>query len=221
MKRFQCAMLVIALPLFILCCSDEYTFKTLPEGPIKHQLIVTAKTSNGVRAQGFPGATPPMMPVYFEIGESHQQLKANADGSFLIELSPKEEAKAGQFVFDGRIKQVYKIRDLDYSLNLIAQKAFILSARNQELGVDDIAVLSGKALLLSSTASLICPLSLDARWVLKTDNTISILLNPEAKQSLMPRSIASNADFAVITLQGSHQLALVDLKSGQISEKSR
>ena len=93
--------------------------------------------------------------------------------------------------------------------------------QNQELAVDDIAVLSGQALLLSSTASLICPLSLDARWVLKTDNAKSILLNPEAKQSLMPRSIASNADFALVTLQGSHELALVDLKHGQISEKSR
>ena len=108
MKRFQCAMLVIALPLFFLCCSDEYTFKSLPEGPIKHQLIVAAKIQNGVRAQGFPGATPPLMPVYFEIGESHQQVKAGADGSFLIELTPLEEAKAGQFLFDGKIKQIIK-----------------------------------------------------------------------------------------------------------------
>ena len=129
------------------------------------------------------------MPVYFEIGESHQQVKAGADGSFLIELTPLEEAKAGQFLFDGKIKQIYKIRDLRDFLNLLAKKAFALSMQNQELAVDDIAVLSGQALLLSSTASLICPLSLDARWVLKTDNAKSILLNPEAKQSLMPRSL--------------------------------
>jgi hypothetical protein len=215
---------IIALTALLLLasCKDEPKFKILPTGPIKHQLIVMAKTSRGVRARGFRGATPPNTPVFVEVG-SHNNKKENtisdAEGRFDVELTLQESASVGDLTFSVDSKhysETYQIKNLPEAIANVAKKPF---STDNELSY--VALNGSSAAILSSNAMLISLHNVDETGRLKKKASSTIGLNPNATANLFPRMVASKGNHALVPFSGSGELALLNLSQGSIADKSR
>lgn len=217
MKKLLITLLSI---IYLSACGDDKTqFKILPNGPIKHQYIVMAKTKNGIRAKGFQGATPPNTPVFFEVGTKNKRVVSSAEGGFdaEIELASLPERGDLTFTINGTLYYSnYQVKDLSEKLPSVAKKPF-----KTDLEIDHISFQGSEATLLSSNAALVSVHHVDTTWTLNKHPSKTILLNPKAEAKLGPRMAARLGNYAVVPFFGTSELALLNLSANSLSQKSR
>ncbi len=205
--------------LLLSACKSGYDFKTWPDTPVNHQLIVVAKTIDGVRAYGLSGAVPAYTSIFFEAAKHNQTVVAGVDGSFRLDLPLDDKSIVfGELTFSigtAIYQKTYQIKDLAIALNKIAKSAFSL-----DQDIEDIAVVGSGVAILSPLAGLIKLHQLKPTWEIG-DSTGSIALNPQAKPALYPRMIATYGYKAVIPMFGSNELALIDLPSNKLTYSAR
>lgn len=213
-------LLALCAALFFLSsCKEPSGFKALPEGSIKHQLIVMARTEHGVRAKGFSQATPPKTKVFFEVGRQSQSIISNDDGSFDHELRGTGTEARGDLTFsiDAKHHQIgYEIKDLPQALARVGKKTF-----DNGIEIDHIALYDKTSALLSTNATLLSFHPIDETWGLKRKSLSTILLNPEHQQQLYPRASLLTKNHAIVALYGTHELLLIDRASNNMLYKSR
>ena len=205
-------ILLCGLSVAILCsCKVENKFKQLPEGPIKHQLIVAAKTDQSVRARGFSGATPPGTTVYFEVGPAHASVISGPDGAFDLTLPDANlDAIYGAFNFTTNNKHFverYEIKNLSEALKLVADKA--LSAPPE---ISFVSIHEDEALILSWAAALLRRVKINSDWTLAPGTRENILLNPKVQEAPSPQTVDARNNHAIVSLFNSSELSLVDLE---------
>lgn len=206
--------------LLIASCDKDTSFKTLPEGPINHHLIVLAKQNDKVVARGFSAATPPNTEVYCEVGKTSRKVNSNADGSFFFELTGVDtELAAGEFTFSvgGKIfQQGYQIKDLPQCLKKITKEAF-----KSDREVSAISFLKDDVAILSSAASVVRMFGIDNYFRPTENPTSSVLLNKDAKTPAYPSMVQSVGNHLVVSLSEIHELALIDPKVDAIAARAR
>jgi hypothetical protein len=210
--------LIIFLSLFLLSsCKSELEFKQLPQGPIKHQLIVAAKTPKSVRARGLKGATPPQTAVYFEVGNFHASTISKLDGSFDIELLDAHHTNSfGLLNFTTPDKknfaERYEIKNLHEALNLIAGPS--LSAPPE---ISFVATHNNEALILSQEAALLRRIQINGDWTLaKPTRENNILLNPKIKEAPSPQMIEAHNKHALVSFFNAGDVGLINLEANKL-----
>ncbi len=214
----NCLALLCGL-IFLSSCKEPSTFKELPSGPIKHQLIAVARTTAGVRARGFLGATPPKSGIFFEVGPHNKAIISNEDGSFDHELIlNSHEARADlTFSLDAKHYQVgYEIKDVAQVLKRMSKKIF-----STDFEMDSIVVKESHAAVLSTNAALLNIHPIDGTWALKKKSLATIVLNPNNKAKLYPRATLLTKNHAIVALYGTHELMLIDREKKSVIYKSR
>lgn len=209
--------LLILFLLILASCSPKLSFKKLPEGPIKHQLIVLGKVSDGVRVRGFSGATPPKTTITCAIGEDGQKVQSSQDGSFDMKVATTNNPKYGELVFETAGKEYqanYEIKDLDKALDKVAKDAFATGS-----DIASVSFANDKALILSSEKAALSIYDLSPEWTLEKYRTI--VLNPEGKVALGARSAVGFKTHALVPLFNTHELLLLDLDKNQILSSTR
>lgn len=201
---------------FLISCKAEPKFKLLPAGPIKHQLIVAAKTNKSIKARGFAGATPPGTTVYFEVGDVHASAISSPEGSFNLELpSANLSAVFGVFNFttpdNKKFVERYEIKNLSQVLNSVADQA--LSAPPE---ISFVNIHNDEALILSLDAALLRRVKINSDWTLAQHSLENILLNPEVKEAPSPQTVDARKNHAIVSLFNSSELSLVDLKTNKL-----
>lgn len=201
-------------------CAKDTVFKTFPEGPIHHHLIVLAKTKTGIKARGFSGATPPATQIFCEAGHGRQQVTSNADGSFSLEVQevdPKVTAGELTFTTGGKhYQQGYQIRDLAQDLENLTHQAF-----NCDKEVDDISFSNDRVAILSSQAALVRTFEVDQYFRLGQEPKNSVLLNQKNAVSLYPASLAFVDQKVAVSLNLSHEVALFNIDNGTILDQAK
>jgi hypothetical protein len=199
---------------FISCAPKAPSFKSLPEGPIKHHLIAAAKSASSIKARGFKGATPPKTTIYFAAGAYSQKTESNTDGSFALEL-PLSNASFGDFHFTFHHKEKnsirYKLNNIDDNIRKIAKAP--LGAPSE---ITFINIHNNNALIISSDAALLYIIPITPIFSLNNQEAKTLLLNPHQQPSLGPRTLDAVYPNAVISFFNSDQLSLLDLKSPKL-----
>jgi hypothetical protein len=227
MKNIIVAFLCI---VFLSSCDKkDLTFKKLPEGPIKHHLIVLAKVKEGVKARGFLGATPGHTKIFCRVGKIENTVESNDDGSFLINLPALDnQIDHGEFTFtvDNKIiQQSYKIKVLTHrdenkdhvsALQQIAQEAF-----PTEKDIDSIDFIKDHAALLSSTGALISIFATDNYWKLGEKARHNIVLNQKNNVTSGAHMIAKFGNFIAATLFDTHEVVLIDPIKERVIDRVR
>lgn len=219
MKSLQ--LFVAALVLVVIAaCSKETSFKTLPQGPVQHHLIVVAKAHKGVRAQGFSGATPPNTEIHAEVGKAVGKVTSNADGSFAIDLADADHAHlAGELTFTINKKyyqQGYKVRDLAKSLMDMTRDGF-----ETDKEVDAIGFFKGRVAIISSQANLMRTFLVDNRFRLSEEPNTAVMLGTANATPLYPSSVAAVGDHLAVTLNLSHEVAIVNNNANAVMVRAK
>jgi hypothetical protein len=210
-----------AVILFFLGCHPEpSTFKKLKSGPIKHHLVVLAKTNASVKVRGFSGATPARTQVYAEVGRVNDRITSNADGSFMLLLNNVDQTvKVAELTFTVTGKpytEAYDIKDLSYALRSIAKKEM-----STDKEIDAIDFVGGKAAILSSQASLVRTFAIDQYFALNNKVDKAILLKPANNVPYFPRSIAGIGSNIIVSLAETHEVGLLDPATERILDTSK
>jgi hypothetical protein len=212
-------VLCSALSIFFLnACTPQASFKTLPEGPVKHQYIVAARSALGVNIRGFSDAVPAGSEVYFEAGSTiATPVVANSEGAFLITL-PDASPDILQGELHVRLPnkktlaQAYTIKNLDQALKQIAHSPLL----NTPPEVSYLTIDSNYAYILSSEAALVRKIAIAPEWTLAESATATILLNPHLESWQNPRTLATNAKYTVTTLFNPTELSLIDWQENKL-----
>ncbi|HXW52484.1 MAG TPA: hypothetical protein VEL47_00135 [Myxococcota bacterium] len=213
---------VIYFLLFFILCSCGPTgrhFKPLPEGPIKHQLIVLAKTKEGARARGFIGATPANTKIDCQIGSIKATGTSLADGSFSLDLKNADhEIDKGDLTFtvgDQVFRQPYAVKVLSQDhankshpsmLREIAKEAFLGDGKE----IDSLDFYQDKAVILSSEASLLRFFAVDDHWIINNRPKSAVLLFDDNETGLGARTIKTLGKFLITPLFNAHEVMLID-----------
>lgn len=209
---------LLFLLFFLIGCKDAYRFKTMPEGPINHQLIALARLADSVKARGFKGATPPFTQITLGIGPEIIKIHSAEDGSFHYDFTHISETNAYlAFEVNGKnYEQKYQIKNLNQSINKMTKKAFLLPDE-----ISDFSIRQNNALLLSLSAAKLIKLPIDDHWVIGPNNSHEIPLNEELIEAINPKSVDIDNKNAVITFSTSHEIALVNYSSPKDIFKSK
>lgn len=208
---------LLALIIFFSGCKAD-DFKTLPKGPIAHQLIALGRVNDGIRLKGFSGATPANTNIMVTSGRDSAQVVSEADGSFDVKVLTNNFAKFAEVIFTVNGKDFvvsYQIRDLAKDLHKVVKESF-----NFGKEISSISVRKDKALILSTNAALVSKLDISAQWR-PVDEKISILLNPKAETNIGAYKISASDKYLVATLFNTHELALIDLSQNKLLSKTR
>jgi len=217
--------------LFLCACGQkERTFKELPLGPIKHELIVLAKRFDKVVAKGFSLATPADTEVSLSVGAVTHDVRSRADGSFLLELKHTDPTiDRGHFRFrvgDKVFVQTYTIKIVDSTqadkshpsnLKDIAKPYFATDGR--EISAFDFR--KQQVAVLSSEASLVRFFNVSNRFVLNDKPASAILLNQKDTNALGARTIMTVGNFFVTPLFDTHAVALINAETQRIDALER
>lgn len=220
MKKQLLVALSIAIFFLWSCGITTGSFKILPEGPINHQLIVLAKTSDGVRARGFAGATKKGTKVFISVGAVSAQTVSSDDGSFsLMLLNVDNSLTSAEITFnsDGKYYQSgYQIKDLNAILRDVAGEAFELGKE-----IDSIEFVGDHVAILSSDAALIRTFRLTKTWRINDEPDHAILLATTVNAPLMPRAVAGHGNFLFTPLFATSEVVLVDISNNRVLDRSK
>lgn len=218
-RKLLLALVVLCGLLGFACDKKEVIFKKLPEGPIKHHLIVLGRTRQHIEARGFASATAPFTDVSLSIGAWAGSTTSLADGSFVIETDDADQAiQTAEFNFNVRTKiyqQTYRIRDVHTELDRFTKENF---APGKEISA--ISIKNDLITILSSTATLLQSFSIDEYFAISSSPRASLLLANTTSTAIMPLSLASLGRNTVVSLFGSHEVAIGNVEQQSVIARS-
>lgn len=192
-------------------CGEKSIFKKLPEGPVNHQLIVLAKTNEGLKLKGFAKASPPKADIFLESGRLNAKTVAEGDGSFMLDLPGATDGSLADLSIaaNGKVYRAnYSPKILSQTLNKIAKKPF---STGKDIGY----FLPGnnQAYILSTDANLVSTHQLSSNWILDEHSSHSVLINRHSRPSLYPRMMDRVGTSLIIPLFGAHELLSFNLNN--------
>lgn len=210
---------LLPMLLLIWACNPKERFKDLPSGPIKHHLIVLAKTKDGARAKGFMGATPFDTEISLSVDGIPHTIRSGSDGSFDLHIKLNGDTPASlllTFTHQADVyRQSYRVKDLSRTLADISKRAFVF-----EKEVSSLAFLPAKAAILSSTASSIYIHAIDEFFRLSNRDS-AILLNKNDLMDVGAHQVASIGDRLVVTLFNTHEVGLMEPDNFKVLDRKR